>query len=90
MLAALSDRYNGAVAETAAEALAEVASVAALVSLILMNLALDGDDGLAVTRRLRANLRHAAIPVVALTEHAAPSDRSRVRRGMRRLLTEAA
>lgn len=46
--------------------------------LILMDIGLgDGIDGMETTRRLKADPRTAAIPVIALTAHALASDRDR-------------
>ena len=42
--------------------------------LILMDVQLPGMDGLALTRRLKADPATAAIPVVALSAHALPRD----------------
>lgn len=43
--------------------------------LILMDLQLPGEDGLSLTRRLKANADTCSIPVVALTAHAMLGDR---------------
>jgi CheY-like chemotaxis protein len=43
--------------------------------LILMDVQLPGQDGLAVTRHLKADPRTAGIPIVALTAHAMSGDR---------------
>jgi CheY-like chemotaxis protein len=43
--------------------------------LILMDIQLPGEDGLAVTRLLRADPATASIPIVALTAHAMAGDR---------------
>lgn len=46
--------------------------------LILMDIGLgDGIDGMETTRRLKADPRTAAIPVIALTAHALATDRER-------------
>jgi CheY-like chemotaxis protein len=45
--------------------------------LILMDVQLPGLDGLSLTRRLKANQRTAAIPIVALTALAMMGDRER-------------
>jgi CheY-like chemotaxis protein len=47
--------------------------------LILMDLSLPGLDGVEATRRLKANPRTRAIPVVAITGHAATSASDRAR-----------
>jgi CheY-like chemotaxis protein len=43
--------------------------------LILMDISLPGQDGLALTRQLKADPDRAAIPVVAMTAHAMANDR---------------
>jgi CheY-like chemotaxis protein len=43
--------------------------------LILMDIQLPGQDGLSLTRQLKANPAQASIPVVAVTAHAMASDR---------------
>jgi CheY-like chemotaxis protein len=43
--------------------------------LILMDIQLPGQDGLSLTRQLKASAATAAIPVVALTAHAMRGDR---------------
>ncbi len=43
--------------------------------LILMDVQLPGQDGLALTRQLKEDPATAAIPIVALTAHAMPGDR---------------
>lgn len=43
--------------------------------LILMDIQLPGQDGLSLTRQLKADPATAAIPIVALTAHAMPGDR---------------
>ena len=43
--------------------------------LILMDIQLPGQDGLSLTRQLKADPAHASIPVVAVTAHAMASDR---------------
>lgn len=45
--------------------------------LILMDLGLPGTDGLALTRRLKADPLTARVPVIALTAYAMPQDRAR-------------
>ena len=44
-------------------------------NLILMDVQLPGQDGLSLTRQLKADPATAAIPIVALTAHAMASDR---------------
>ena len=48
-------------------------------ALILMDLSLPGIDGWEATRRLKADPATRAIPVIALTAHAMPSDRESAR-----------
>ena len=48
---------------------------AGLPDLILMDMQLPGQDGLAVTRLLKADPATASIPIVALTAHAMAGDR---------------
>lgn len=45
-------------------------------SLVLTDLQLPGEDGLALTRRLKSDPVTASIPVVALTAHTGPDERS--------------
>jgi two-component system, cell cycle response regulator DivK len=45
--------------------------------LILMDVQLPGEDGLTITRRLKANPATTAIPIVALTAHAMAGDREK-------------
>lgn len=45
--------------------------------LILMDVQLPGEDGLSLTRQLRAHAATASIPIVALTAHAMAGDRER-------------
>jgi CheY-like chemotaxis protein len=44
-------------------------------AVVLMDIRLPGQDGLTLTRRLKADPATASIPVVALTAHARPEDR---------------
>jgi CheY-like chemotaxis protein len=48
---------------------------AGMPDLILMDIQLPGEDGLAITRLLKADPATAAIPIVALTAHAMVGDR---------------
>lgn len=45
-------------------------------ALVLMDVSLPGEDGLALVRRMRAGA-HARVPVIAVTAHAMPGDRER-------------
>jgi CheY-like chemotaxis protein len=62
------------VAGSAEEARAELLSGSP--SLILMDVQLPGEDGLSLTRALKADPATASIPVVALTAHAMSGDRA--------------
>jgi CheY-like chemotaxis protein len=44
-------------------------------ALVIVDIRLPGQDGLALTRQLKADPRTRSIPVVALTAHARPEDR---------------
>lgn len=46
--------------------------------LVLMDVQLPGEDGLSLTRRLKADPANATLPIVALTARAMPEDRSRI------------
>jgi CheY-like chemotaxis protein len=74
---ALEDAHGVTVVETAEEGLHRASEEAP--DLILMDISLGGAfDGLEATRRLRADSRFDATPVIALTAHAMPGDRQRV------------
>jgi len=60
-------------ASSAAEALASIEHQRP--DLILMDIQLPGQDGLSLTRQLKADPGVASIPVVAITAHAMASDR---------------
>jgi CheY-like chemotaxis protein len=49
-----------------------------LPDVILMDIQLPGQDGLAITRQLKADPSTAAIPIIALTAHAMKEDQERV------------
>jgi CheY-like chemotaxis protein len=68
----LSDHTTQA-ATNGEDALAKAA--AELPDLILMDIGMPNMDGYEATRRLKANPATRAIPVIALTAHASPSDR---------------
>jgi two-component system cell cycle response regulator DivK len=63
-------------AGSGAECLAEMA--ADLPDIVLMDIQLPGEDGLAVTRKIRSNARTAGVVIVALTAHAMSGDRERI------------
>jgi two-component system, cell cycle response regulator DivK len=65
--------YGVILASSATEALASIARQRP--DLILMDVQLPGQDGLALTRPLKADPDLASIPVVAITAHAMASDR---------------
>jgi CheY-like chemotaxis protein len=67
--------YEVRAAGDAAEALALLERFTP--SLILMDLQLPGMDGYELTRRLKADARYAAIPVVAVTAYAMKGDEQR-------------
>lgn len=67
--------YRTDAARTAEEVMGRIAS--ARPDLILMDLQLPGQDGLSLTRQLKANVATSAIPIVALTAHAMKDDRAR-------------
>lgn len=50
-----------------------------LPGVVLMDVSMPGIDGLEATRRLKADPRTAAIPVIAVTAHAMQEDRDRAR-----------
>jgi CheY-like chemotaxis protein len=65
--------YRVAVAGSAPEALEGIRE--STPDLILMDVQLPGEDGLSLTRKLKADPRTSGIPVVALTAHAMHGDR---------------
>ena len=67
--------FSAEVASSAAEA--QVAINARRPDLILMDIALPGQDGLSLTRQLKADSATATIPIVALTARAMTGDRER-------------
>ncbi|HEY2747375.1 MAG TPA: response regulator [Polyangia bacterium] len=64
-------------AEDGNKALAAVEK--ALPDVILMDLSIPGVDGWEVTRRLKADARSKAVPIIALTAHAMRGDEERAR-----------
>ncbi len=64
-------------AEDGHQALAAVER--ALPDVILMDLSIPGIDGWEVTRRLKADARTRAVPIIALTAHAMRGDEERAR-----------
>jgi CheY-like chemotaxis protein len=72
----LSGLYDTAVAESAAEAWDQLHD--RKFDLVLMDISLKGDeDGLSLTRRLRAEDGYGMLPIVAVTAYAFPDDRKR-------------
>jgi CheY-like chemotaxis protein len=67
--------FNVRKASTGAECLARMAEE--LPDIVLMDIQLPGEDGLAVTRKIRSDPRMANVVVVALTAHAMQGDRER-------------
>jgi CheY-like chemotaxis protein len=67
--------YRTVEARSAEEALERLRSIRP--DLILADIGLPGQDGLALTRRLKADPAMAAIPVVAVTAHAMRDDQAR-------------
>src|SRR5205085_8949441 len=65
--------YQVELADSATEAVEQLSRVRP--DLILMDVQLPGEDGLSLTRRLKADPATSAIPVVALTAHAMNGDR---------------
>jgi two-component system cell cycle response regulator DivK len=65
--------YTLRFAASAPEALASIEQQRP--DLILMDIQLPGQDGLSLTRQLKADPAYSAIPVVAVTAHAMASDR---------------
>ena len=67
------DGYRVEIASAAKEALEKLAGK--LPNLILMDIQLPGQDGLSLTRQLKAAPATANIPIIALTAHAMIGDR---------------
>jgi CheY-like chemotaxis protein len=68
--------FNVRMAANGAECLAELARE--LPDLILMDIQLPGEDGLAITRSIRADSRIAQLVIVAVTAQAMKGDRERI------------
>jgi two-component system, sensor histidine kinase ChiS len=78
MRALLKGTYEVVGAVNAGEALARLEELGERVGLILMDLSLPGgEDGLSLTRRLRADRRWHRVPIVVTTAHAFDNDRAR-------------
>jgi len=78
MRAILQGRYEVLGAANAADALARLEELGERPGLILMDLSLaGGEDGLALTRRIKANRRWTGLPIVVTTAHALDGDRER-------------
>jgi CheY-like chemotaxis protein len=78
MHALLKGRYEVADAANATDAIARLEELGDRAGLILMDLSLAGsEDGLTLTRRIRADSRWAHLPIVATTAHAFEGDRER-------------
>jgi CheY-like chemotaxis protein len=71
----LESGYAISLASSAAEALESIEH--RMPDLILMDIELPGQDGLSLTRKLKADPSTASIPVVALTANAMGGDRER-------------
>ncbi len=63
-------------AGSGAECLAEMTSNPP--DIVLMDIQLPGEDGLAITRKIRSDQRMADVVIVALTAHAMSGDRERI------------
>jgi len=63
-------------AGSGAECLAEMTRE--LPDIVLMDIQLPGEDGLAITRKIRSDTRMAGVVVVALTAHAMAGDREKI------------
>ncbi len=68
--------YQVSAATTGAECLAVLEDT--VPDLILMDIQLPGEDGLSVTRKIRANPKLKRIVIVALTAHAMTGDREKI------------
>lgn len=78
MRAVLQSRYTVVLAADAAQAVMRLEELGERVRLILMDVLLGGgEDGLSLTRRLRADRRWKHLPVVVTTAHAFEEDRER-------------
>jgi len=78
MRALLQSRYAMVFAVDATAAMARLEELGERVGLILMDVSLaPGEDGLALTRRIRADRRWKDLPIVVTTAHALEGDRER-------------
>jgi CheY-like chemotaxis protein/anti-sigma regulatory factor (Ser/Thr protein kinase) len=78
MRALLEGKYKVEIASNAREAMALLEQPGEKAGLILMDLSLSGgEDGLTLTRRIRADARLRHIPIVVATAHAFEQDRER-------------
>jgi CheY-like chemotaxis protein/anti-sigma regulatory factor (Ser/Thr protein kinase) len=78
MRALLQGRYEVVIAANAREAMTRLEELGEKAGLILMDLSLSGgEDGLTLTRRIRADRRWSHVPVVVATAHAFEQDRER-------------
>jgi CheY-like chemotaxis protein len=78
MRAVLQNHYEVALAANAGETFARLAELGARTGLILMDLSLaQGEDGLTLARRIRADRRWRELPIVITSAHAFAEDRER-------------
>jgi CheY-like chemotaxis protein/anti-sigma regulatory factor (Ser/Thr protein kinase) len=76
--ALLHDRYEVVDAANAGEAILRLEELDGRVSLIVMDISLGGgEDGLTLTRRIRADRRWKQVPIVVTSAHALEEDRER-------------
>jgi two-component system, cell cycle response regulator DivK len=74
----LQGKYEVVIAANTREAFARLEELGEKAGLILMDLSLSGgEDGLTLTRRIRADPRWRHVPVVVATAHAFEQDRER-------------
>jgi CheY-like chemotaxis protein len=76
-------------AENGAEALARLAPDDAAFDIVLMDIQMPVMDGFTATRHIRADARHASLPIIATTAHAMAEDREQcIAAGMQDYLTK--